>query len=317
MADFRSALITGATGFVGSALARRLTEEGISVYCLVRNNGRDRQRLKALKGIELIEIRSSETRDLQKALRGISADVVFNLASYGVDQKDCDPEVMIDGNINFVTRLLLAVTEWPLKQFFHTGSCSEYGAPLNDEPLTEEHPLRTLSLYGAAKAASVLYGSALASRLRIPFVTLRLFGIYGVGEGPNRLIPYIIEHLERDEPVDLTPGEQVRDLLYVDDVVEAFLTAGRRYSSLKAFPAYNVCSGVAVRIRDVGEAVARAADKSFGLLQWGQRTYRPDEPMWLVGNNRRFVEATGWQPKVTLSNGIKRMVCAAKNDAYA
>ncbi len=317
MAGFRSALITGATGFVGSALARRLAEEDIRVYCIVRKKGRNRQRIETIKGIELIEIGAFEIRELKKALQGISTEVVFNLASYGVDQGDCDPEIMVEGNINLVARLLPAVSEWPLKLFIHAGSCSEYGSPLSKEPLTEEHPLRPLSIYGAAKASSVLYGRALALRLRIPFVTLRLFGIYGIGEGPNRLIPYLIGRLQRDEPVDLTPGEQVRDLLYIDDVAETFFMAGYSYSSLNEFPVYNVCSGTPVRIRDVGEAVASAMNKPFELLKWGQRSYRPDEPMWLVGNNRRFVEATGWQPKVTLPDGIKRMISAGSNGAYA
>lgn len=310
MTGFSSALVTGSTGFIGSALTRRLSKDGIKVYCLVRNNGRDRTHLKALPGVELIEIQSSHVSKLQDALSGISADVVFNLASYGVNQKDSEPEAMLDGNVNFIARLLLATAKWPLKQFIHAGSCSEYGPPLINEPLNENYPIRPLSLYGAAKAASVLYGTALAARLNIPLVTLRLFGVYGIGEGPDRLIPYIIDRLKRYEPVDLTPGEQVRDFTYIEDVVEAFVMAGR-CQCLEPLQVYNICSGVPVRVRDVGENVAMFMDKAKELLKWGERAYRQDEPMWMVGNNRKFVEATYWRPKVSLLEGVKLMINVA------
>ncbi len=312
MIAFTSALVTGATGFIGSALTRRLAEEGIKVSCLVRRQS-NAERLGPLPEVELIEVQSFRTSELQKALTGTIADVVFNLAASGVSQEDSDPEIMLEGNVNLVMNLLLAIRQWKIRQFVHAGSCSEYGLPMGREPLTEQHPLHPISLYGAAKAASVLYGSALSARFNIPFVTLRLFGVYGIGEGPRRLMPYIIDHLRRDEPVDVTPGEQVRDYLYIDDVVEAFLRAANSGDHRERPGIYNVCSGMPVSVRDVGETVAKAMDKPPQLLQWGKRPYRPDEPMWMVGDNRRFVEATGWSPGVSLSEGIGRMIRAARN----
>lgn len=308
----RSALVTGATGFIGSVLVRRLLAERIKVHCLVRGKPRERSTLDALSGAEVIEAASFQTQDLKRSLAGLSAEVVFNLASYGVHQEDRDPEELLDGNVNLVTRLLLATSDWPLKRFIHTGSCSEYGLSSSAESFfSEEAPLRPVSPYGAAKAASFMYGNALAARLAVPFFTLRLFGVFGVGEGPQRLIPYLIERLQRNEPVDLTPGEQVRDLLYVDDVAEAFLVAGR-HAGLTPYEAYNVCLGRPVRVREIGEAVADAMNKPRDLLHWGRRPYRKDEPMRIVGDNRRFTEATAWRPKVSLLEGIHRMIAAAE-----
>jgi nucleoside-diphosphate-sugar epimerase len=239
-------------------------------------------------------------------------DVIFNLASYGVNQEDRDPEALLEGNVSLVARLVLAAGNSPPKLFIHAGSCSEYGPPLLEgSPFTEEQPLRPTSLYGAAKAASTLYGSVLAARLGIPFVTLRLFGVYGIGEGPRRLIPYLIDQLRRDEPADLTAGEQIRDLLYVEDVVEAFVRSAQD-SGLTPSEAYNICSGQPVRIRDIGELAADVMEKPRTLLQWGRRPYRQDEPMWIVGDNRRFAGATSWRPRVSLADGIRRMIVAAQ-----
>jgi UDP-glucose 4-epimerase len=306
MRSFGSALVTGATGFIGSALVSRLAAERVKVTCLVRPK-RASLPFDQLPNVRVIEVPSFQTPHLKAELANVTAEVVFNLASYGVRPEDRDPSELIEGNVGLVTHLLEAVANWPLLKFIHTGSCSEYGLPGSEGlPIAESQPLRPLSLYGAAKAASVLFGSAYASQLGIPFVTLRLFGVFGTHEAPQRLVPYIIDRLENHEGADLTPGEQVRDLLLEDDVVQAFLVAAE--GELGLYEAYNICSSRPTRLRELGEMVADILQRPRELLQWGKRKYRSDEPMWLVGDNRRFVSATSWQPALGLEDGIRRVV---------
>jgi nucleoside-diphosphate-sugar epimerase len=310
MSDLRSAVVTGATGFIGSALVRRLLSQGIQTYCLLREKPRNHSALETLRGAEVVQLASFRTPELKRCLMEFSADVIFHLASSGVSQEDRDPEALLDGNVGLLARLVLAAADFQPKLLIHAGSCSEYGPPLSEgAQFTERQPLKPTSLYGAAKAASELYGNALAAGMGLPFVTLRLFGVFGVGEGPQRLIPYLIERLRRDEPVDLTAGKQVRDFLYVEDVVEAFMLAAGD-GMLAPYEAYNVCSGQPVRIREIGELVADMMAKPRALLQWGRRPYRRDEPMWIVGDSRRFVEATSWRPKVSFPEGILRVIAA-------
>jgi UDP-glucose 4-epimerase len=307
----RSALVTGATGFLGSMLVRRLLAEGVEVTCPVRT--RSLAKLAALRGDPHLHVVDLDKLGFDAGLREHSAEVVFNLASYGVREGECDVEQMIEGNVSFLLRLLRATAGWPLRRFIHAGSCSEYGYPRRDgELIAETHPLRPQTLYGAAKAASVLCGNALAASLGIPFVTLRLFGVYGTAEAPQRLIPYLIDHLMRNEPVDLTGGEQVRDLLFEEDAASAFLAAANS-DGIESGEVYNVCSARPARIREVGELVTDALRQPRDLLHWGARPYRAGEPMWLVGDNRRFRNATGsWSPSVDLQEGVHRMVDLAR-----
>ena len=309
MNDKEKVLLTGASGFIGGALARRLAQVGFHVICLMRPARAASYDLKNINGIDVITVSSFDRRTLEKTLDCISADVVFNLASYGVKRSERNPLMMIEGNISLLSVLMQVTSEWPLKIFVHAGSCSEYAPPGANAALRESDPLRPQSLYGAAKAASFIFGNALADGLGIPLVTLRLFGVYGLGEDPDRLVPYIIGKLRSGEKVDLTAGEQVRDLLYIEDVIDAF-QAALEIPDVRQSDVYNICSGRPVRIRDIAVSVARAMNQPEKMLLLGKRPYRQDEPMWLVGDNRLFKSVTGWKPTIDLQEGIGRMVAA-------
>jgi nucleoside-diphosphate-sugar epimerase len=312
MKPFQSALVTGATGFIGSALVKRLLAEEVRVTCVIRARNRASNSLAALAGARVIEVPSFHVGELKTQMADVRAETVFNLASYGVQQQDRDTGLLLGGNVALLCNLLEATAEWPLRRFLHAGSCSEYGQPAHEgTAISEQQPLRPTSLYGAAKAAAFKIGNGLALRLHVPFATLRLFGVFGAHEAPQRLAPYLINRLKRDQPVDLTPGEQVRDFLYEDDATDAFLAAAAA-DSLPFYEAYNVCSGQATRVREFGEAVADALGKPRELLHWGERAYRTDEPTWQVGDHRRFAEAAAWAPRVTVADGIRRMISAAE-----
>src|SRR5260370_7734325 len=156
MRSLGSALVTGATGFIGSALVARLAAEQVNVICLVREK-RGSVPCDHLKNVLVIQVPSFQTSCLKERLSNISADVVFNLASYGVQQEDRDPNELIDGNVRLLTNLLEVVGKWPLKKFIHTGSSSEYGFPERDRiPISESQRLRPQSLSGPPKAPTRL-----------------------------------------------------------------------------------------------------------------------------------------------------------------
>jgi UDP-glucose 4-epimerase len=298
-----TAVVSGGTGFIGSALVRRLSAQGTRVVCLVRPDSPRRARLDALAGVRVADL-----DDLEGA--GLPRDaVVFNLASYGVSPMERDPEMLVEGNATLLVRLLGAAASAGARRVIHVGSCAEY-APAREPALVgEEHPLSTASVYGAAKAAAYLVGTARARQLDLPMVTLRLFGTYGPGEAPHRLIPHVVRHLAAGQRVELTSGTQVRDLTYVDDVVDACVAAARS-DALEAYGVYNVCSGVPVRIRDVALTVARLMGKPAERLAFGEVGLRDYENAWLVGDPARFRAATNTKPRIELEEGIRRSIAA-------
>jgi nucleoside-diphosphate-sugar epimerase len=303
MLPFQSALVTGATGFVGGHLVRRLIAEGVTTYCLVRARSLTAEVQQRLAPGRCLALCSDSLADWRQALKGVEAEVVFHLASPGVLTASQSPESLVRENVRLVSQLLQAVAHWPPRQIVQTGSFSEY-KPL-DQVLTEDALLVPTTPYGASKVAAWLCGRALATLLGLPLTNLRLFHVYGPGEAPGRLIPHLHERLSRGLPAPLTGGQQVRDLVYIDDVIDALLAAASLPPASRPI-AYNVCSGEPVTIRQIGETVAERMHAPQSLLRWGELPYRPGEPMRAVGDNRRFTHATGWRPRVGLEDGIAR-----------
>ncbi|CAN5708069.1 NAD-dependent epimerase [soil metagenome] len=313
---FRSALVTGASGFIASALVQRLVDLGVETFALTRERPADSGA--AASGIPAGAIAipwNPDTPDsIRQALAGAEAhaEVVFHLASAGVQQTGGFDSV-VEGNVNLMARLLEALADRPPSHFLYTGSCFEYGDGAGQAPIVEATLPRPLSVYAASKLAAYHCGRTIAGRLGIPFTNLRLFGVYGPTERPHRLISFLIDRLQRGEPADLSPGDQVRDLVYIDDVIEALLKVAEAGPPSPAEGGlYNVCTGVPSRVRDVGELVADLLDRPRTLLRWGALEGRSDEAPRIVGRFDRLAEATGWTPKTTPRQGIARMLEARR-----
>lgn len=297
----REVLVTGATGFVGGAVVRLLQRQGVPVVRLVRPGAQPVD----LKGVRTVQALLHDADDLRRALAGLKPSHVIHLAAYGVRPQDLDPQALLDSNVGALVALLQVAADWKLTRFVHVGSCAEYGQ-VGPQPLTEDQPLRPTSPYGAAKAAAALLGTALAGRLEVPLVTLRLFGTYGPGEAAGRLVPWLVRDLRQGRPVDLTPGLQVRDFTYIDDVAAALV--GACTANLPAGSAWHVCSGRGTTVRTLAEGVAALLDVPPDLLHFGALAARNDEPAVLVGDPRRFQSATGWRATMTLEAGLAAAV---------
>jgi len=295
---YATALVTGANGFLGRALIDQLRGSGCAVTALVRRAADLPPSVRAVHA----DIRDGEA--VRAALADGRFDVVFHLAAAGVSPDDRDPGSMFATNAMATGSLVEATVRAGARSFVYAGSCAEYETAEVGQPITEDHALTRSNLYGASKVAGGIWGMALARQARLPFCWLRLFGAYGPGEAPHRLIPYLAQRLAGDEHVDLTPGMQVRDLTCVDDVARALVQAGELALQGHEGP-FNVCSGHGVAVGDVAGMVADLMRKPRDLLGFGARPYRPDESLWLVGDPSRFRNLTGFAPRVALQEGIR------------
>lgn len=262
-----------------------------------------------LPGVNLIPCRTGSVEELTQILDDVQPQAIVHLAAAGVSPRDRDVATLLKTNVDLTVNLMLAADQSVRPIMLHVGSCFEY-ADVGPENLSEDCATHPFSLYGASKSASVHLATGLAIELQLRLVTLRLFGVYGASEAPERFVPSVIRNLAAGQAMALTPGTQVRDLMLVDDMAEAFVAALHHLESLDNLAVYNLCTGRASTIRQVGECIAQEMNCPASLLEWGALPARAGEPERIVGDGSRFFNATGWRPKHDLRSGLRRTIQA-------
>lgn len=297
-------LVTGISGFIGSQLARRLVSEGARVHGLVRHNS-DLWRIQDLKKhLNTFYADLRDFRGLSEAVRDIRPQKVFHLAACVNVARSI--EVMddaIDVNVKGTMNLLQALGGTGYDCFVNTGSSEEYGD--NPVPFREDQTPNPVSPYSASKAATTMFCQMLHRTMGMPIVTLRPFLTYGPSQESNMLIPSLIRKTMRGEPLEMTPGEQTRDFNYVEDVVDGFIRASIAPGATGQI--INIGSGIEYQVRQVAEMVVRLMNSPVGP-KFGALSYRPGEAWHFYCDNSKAREILGWEPKVTLEDGLKMTI---------
>jgi len=273
-------LLTGATGFIRSHVARELLARGHEVHVTVRP-GSDRRRL---RGVE-----SSLTfHEGEMDALPVAADVVVHMAWYAVpgkyltapENRDC---------LEASRRLLSRV---PGRAVF-AGTCFEF--ELTEKPLREDSPTKPLTLYAECKDAL-----RRAVERRPDSAWVRFFYQYGPWEDPRRLVPAVINAQLRGEQSKVTPGLQRADYLHVEDVASAVCSVAE--SRLEG--CVNVGSGTAPSVKEIVTAISGLGGRPE-LIQWGAFPQREGEPMLIRADNAKL-RSTGWAPRYDLDRGLKQ-----------
>ncbi len=299
----KRALLTGATGFVGANLARRLLRDGHEVHLLVRADHAPWRIAEIRDHLHLHVADLQDSEATARAVRHARPDWVFHLAAHGAYSPQTGVEQIFGTNVLGTLHLVQACLETGFETLVNTGSSSEYG--LKDHPPPENEWLDPNSNYAVAKASSTLLcrHTAKSRNARIP--TLRLYSVYGPYEEPARLIPTLLVHgLEGRLPPLVDPGI-ARDFIHVDDVTEACLAAAEAPLP-EPGAVFNVGTGEQTTLR---QAVAATRDL-LDIRQepvWGSMADRTwDTDVW-VADNRKIREILGWQPQTTFEQGLQRM----------
>lgn len=296
MIEQRIALVTGGTGFVGANLVRRLVTDGWETHVIVRP-GSDLSMLADVAQTIRLHVHDGSTEGLIDIIRLASPQLVFHLASLFLAQHTSqDIEPLIHSNLLFSTQLVEAMSVNNVRYLVNTGTSWQH---------FENNEYNPVCLYAATKQAFEAVLAYYVEVSNLSAISLQLFDTYGPNDPRAKLFTLLRKTARTGEALLMSPGEQLIDLVYIDDVLDAYSLAADRLlqNKLGRHETYAVTSGKPVKLRDLVETYSRITGQPLAV-EWGARPYRPREVM-LPWNKGQLVP--GWKAKVELAAGIALM----------
>ncbi len=292
-------LVTGAGGFIGQRLVRRLVQAGARVWVELAP-GEAPEHIAALPA--QVERSVFDLRDARAVLAAVdeaAPRVVLHLAAVGVTNPKIDPTLALAVNAGGTVHLLEAVKERGVERVVLVGTCYEYGACESVEGLDP------FNAYAASKVAAWAFGRMYWRAHDLPVVTVRPFQVYGPGQSAHTLVPAAIDAALAGRNFPMTPGEQERDFIFVEDVVSGMLAAARA-SGIEG-ESLDLGTGRVHSARQVVERIW-AVTGARGQVLPGALPYRPGAVMHSVADADRTARLTGWRATTTLEEGLRQTI---------
>ena len=293
-------LLTGATGFIGSHVARELLRAGCDLHAVVRESS-DLWRIRDIaSNLQLVKCDLLDEGELARHLERIRPEMCIHLAWYGEPGKYLTSTVNLE-MLQASIRLALNLSRLGCRRFVGAGTCFEY--ELTGDYLSETSRTNPSTMYAASKLALALVLEQLANTSDMDVAWTRIFYQYGPAEDDRRLVPSVVLPLLSGREALTTKGEQIRDYLHVEDVASAIWAVAA--SDLSG--PVNVGSGRPMAVRKIVTTLGEIAGRPE-LVRLGALPYRDSDPMFVCANNLLLTETTGWVPRYSLEEGLKDTV---------
>lgn len=300
-------LITGAAGFIGSHLARRLASENIEVGIIKRDNS-DTWRINDLLGkLATYDVDIRDTRNVARAVADFKPQAICHLATYyTMEHQPQEIPLLADTNYLGTLNLLEAAKESSVRLFVNTSTCFVYKE--SNDKLAENATLSPLNLYALTKIHAEQACTYYAERHGLRAISFRIFPPYGPSDHERRLIPYSIKSLLEGEIPKMTTGNQRWDFIYVDDIVDAYFKVLSAPELPHRHEIFNIGTGHAVSIREVAARI-REITGATAEPDWGAVPHRNNEVWHTCADISKVVKTLGWRPKTPIiGEGLERTV---------
>lgn len=299
--EIKRAIISGATGTIGTALTELLINNGIEVLVLCRADSKRSHRIirhplvyKKLCNFEHLNEIDNDT--------GKQWDCFFHFAWAGAAGNGRNDMLLQNNNVRIALNAVQMANKFGCKKYIGAGSQAEYGR--HTEILKPDTATFPEMGYGYAKLCAGMMTRDFAHQLKMEHNWLRILSVFGPHDGMNSMIAQTLIRLKKGESPEFTKGEQIWDYVYSKDAARAFFNVAQKGIDGKI---YVLGSGEA---RPLAEYLKALRDiVSPGLeLKLGIRPYSDNQVMYLVGDSSELMKDTGYQPQYTFEEGVKDMM---------
>ena len=299
-----TAILTGASGFIGASVLAELSRRNIRPLVLLRPES-DQHRLPALAAENIFVFSKLNESPLAERLRAQQPDVFIHCAWRGVGGQERNAEFQLAENLPLTRASVELAAATGCRQWIGLGSQAEYGNA--NRILDENAPTQPTTLYGQAKLAAGSESLALCAKKNLAAAWLRVFSTYGPGDHPHWMIPHVIREFLNARAPQVTKCEQLWDYLFVADAARAIASV----ADGKISGVFNLGSGAAWPLKNFIEIIRREAHSVVQPV-YGAVPYRPDQVMHLQANIEKLRAATGWLPQMSIEAGLRETVAYEK-----
>ena len=302
MKKIESAVLTGPTGVLGTALVQKLAEAGVATYVVCHRDSRRNATILDHPCIHKIECDMEEIGNLPELI-GKSVEAFFHLAWLGTQVNSNRMDMYLqNANVKYALDTVYVAKKLGCKVYIGAGSQAEYGRI--DGVIHPDSSTNPISGYGMAKLCAGQMTRALCKGFGIRHIWPRIVSIYGKNDGEKTLVRTLIRTLQAGEIPKLTTGEQMWDYLYSDDAAEALYLMAEKG---KDGAVYVLGSGKSRKLKefmiDIRDVVNK--DMPLGL---GEIPYLHDQAMHLEADISNLTRDTGWKPKTLFKDGIYQLI---------
>lgn len=308
-------LVTGASGFIGSHVARAAVREGADVACILRPTSNAWRLLEAEQLIKRYDADLEDAEAVHRAVTDFRPNVIIHLATVVNRARDLAPYSELHAaNTRSTLHLIRAALDTPdLTRFVHTGTIEEYGrGPVPYQESQREEPITPYSL---TKHESVRIAMYAANEHGLPVVTIRPSLTYGPLQNQRMFISAFIKAALTTKVFDMSPGDQTRDFLYVDDAARAYLLAATTDGINGEI--FNMATSVETPLKDVAKRLEALFNNDI-IVNYGARPCDPAiETMRCFMDISKIKKHLGWEPEIGLDEGLPQTVNWYKQNASA
>lgn len=294
--DKTKILITGATGFLGSHLLKYLIKHTDYCFVVLKRSFSNTDRIKDYLSSDRIEYINIDTKSITKINWDNIKIIIHCATNYGRNHTSCYK--VLESNLMFPIELIENAIKNNVKLFINTDSY------FNKEHLSYQYLLN----YSLSKKSLNLWLKYFSKNIKI--INMILEHIYGEYDNPEKFVEQMIQDIaiKQVESIDLTPGEQKRDFIYIEDVCKMYLDAIKySYNNDFTYKSFDIGTGIETSVKTFVETIKKLS-KSKTKLNFGAKAYREDEIMSSVAKKRCIIGFDERKPKTTILQGIRTIL---------